>query len=70
MTTLMNTKQAAKATGLSAYELRRGYKLGLYPAIEIGMSSKNKRLRWNMKMLEEAIFRNMEQAARERAESI
>lgn len=30
---LINTKQAAELTGLSEYELRYGFKRGLYPAL-------------------------------------
>lgn len=33
---LISTKQAAELTGLSEYELRYGFKRGLYPALEVG----------------------------------
>lgn len=56
---LMTTAEAAEATGLSAYELRRGWKQGIYPAIEIGMGEKTNRLRWNMDALQEAIMKNL-----------
>ena len=53
MSRLLNTAEAAKAVGLSAYELRMGFKQGRYPAIEIGdEDSRVKRLRWNLDALE------------------
>lgn len=55
---LANTEEAAEFTGLSAFELRRGYKAGIYPAIAIGGGDK-KRLRWNLDILAEAIERQM-----------
>ena len=60
MNRLLNTQEAAKATGLSAYELRMGFKQGRYPAIEIGdEDSRVKRLRWNLDALEAAILRQL-----------
>ena len=56
---LVNTKEAAKATGLSEYELRRGFKAGKYPALVIGRNGERARLRWNLEMLKEAIVRLM-----------
>lgn len=41
---LISTKQAAELTGLSAYELRHGFKRGLYPALEVGRGSRRKSL--------------------------
>jgi hypothetical protein len=35
MSRLLNTAEAAKAVGLSAYELRMGFKQGRYPACMI-----------------------------------
>lgn len=52
---LINTKQAAELTGLSEYELRHGFKQGLYPALEIGRGSRRKSLRWDLEILQQAI---------------
>ena len=52
---LINTKQAAELTGLSEYELRYGFKRGLYPALEIGRGSRRKSLRWDQDILQQAI---------------
>ena len=52
---LINTKQAAELTGLSEYELRYGFKRGLYPALEIGRGSRRKSLRWDPDILQQAI---------------
>ena len=52
---LINTKQAAELTGLSAYELRHGFKKGLYPALEVGRGSRRKSLRWDPDILQQAI---------------
>ena len=51
---LICTKQAAELTGLSAYELRHGFKCGLYPALEVGRGSRRK-LRWDPDILQQAI---------------
>lgn len=56
---LMNTKQAAKATGLSEYELRRGWKEGKYPALVIGRGDERRRLRWNLEALQASILAQM-----------
>ena len=56
---LVTTKQAAKATGLSEYELRRGWKEGRYPALVIGSGDERRRLRWNLEALEAAIMAQM-----------
>lgn len=52
---LVCTKKAAELTGLSEYELRFGFKQGLYPALEIGMGSRRKSLRWDPDILQQAI---------------
>lgn len=39
---LICTKKAAELTGLSEYELRYGFKQGLYPALEVGRGSRQK----------------------------
>ena len=56
---LVTTKQAAEATGLSAYELRRGFLEGRYPALVIGRGDQRRRLRWNLEALEAAIREQM-----------
>lgn len=52
---LICTKKAAELTGLSEYELRYGFKQGLYPALEVGRSSRRKSLRWDPDILQQAI---------------
>ena len=52
---LISTKQAAALTGLSEYELRYGFKRGLYPALEVGRGSRRKSLRWDPDILRQAI---------------
>ena len=52
---LISTEKAAELTGLSAYELRNGFKRGLYPALEIGRGSRRKSLRWDADILQAAI---------------
>ena len=52
---LICTKKAAELTGLSEYELRHGFKQGLYPALEIGRGSRRKSLRWDPDILQQAI---------------
>lgn len=66
---LVSTKEAVKATGLSAWELRNGYKTGRYPAIEIGYGERAKRLRWNLDMLQAAIMRQMTENQQQRMDS-
>ena len=51
---LICTKKAAELTGLSEYELRYGFKQGLYPALEVGRGSR-KSLRWDPDILQQAI---------------
>lgn len=52
---LICTKKAAELTGLSEYELRYGFKRGLYPALEVGRGSRRKSLRWDPEVLQQAI---------------
>lgn len=52
---LINTRQASELTGLSEYELRYGFKQGLYPALEVGRGSRRKSLRWDPDILQQAI---------------
>jgi len=56
---LVTTKQAAEATGLSEYELRRGFLEGKYPALVIGRGDQRRRLRWNLEALQAAILKGM-----------
>ena len=56
---LVKTADASSATGRSEWELRRGFKAGIYPAIPIGRGENQKRLRWDLDMLEEAIRKQM-----------
>ena len=56
---LVTTKQAAEATGLSEYELRRGFLEGKYPALVIGRGDQRRRLRWNLEALHAAIMAQM-----------
>ena len=58
---LLTTEQAATATGLSAYELRVGFKNGKYPALVIGAGGKRPRLRWRLDLLIEAIEQAMQE---------
>jgi len=56
---LVTTEQASAMTGLSEWELRRGWKEGIYPAIQVGRGERSRRLRWNPEMLEQAIRERM-----------
>lgn len=56
---LVTTKEAAEATGLSEYELRRGFLEGKYPALVIGRGDQRRRLRWNLEALQAAILKEM-----------
>lgn len=47
----VGTKEAARMTGLSEYELRIGFKEGRYPALEIGRGNRRKSLRWDTDVL-------------------
>lgn len=57
---LVPTADASAATGLSAWELRRGFKEGIYPAILIGRGNRARRLRWDLDLLRAAIKQRME----------
>ena len=51
---LLTTEEAAAATGLSQYELRRGGKEGRYPVILCGAPrSKFRKQKWNLAALED-----------------
>lgn len=56
---LVTTAQASAATGLSEWELRRGYREGIYPAILIGRGESQRRLRWDIELLQETIRERM-----------
>jgi len=56
---LATTKEASAFCGLSEWELRRGYKEGIYPAILIGRGDRARRLRWDLELLQEAIRQKM-----------
>ena len=56
---LVTTKEAAEVTGLSEYELRRGFFEGKYPALVIGRGDQRRRLRWNLEALQTAILKGM-----------
>ena len=60
-TPVVTTKQASEDTGLSEWELRRGFKEGVYPAIIIGRGKQARRLRWDLEILHEAIRHRMEE---------
>ena len=61
---LATTKEASALTGLSEWELRRGYKAGEYPAILIGRGGRARRLRWDLELLQEQIRRRMMKGVR------
>lgn len=66
---LLSTEEAAAATGLSCYELRRGGKEGRYPVILCGSPSmKFRKQKWNLAALEEAIRNHMNSAERMNAD--
>ena len=52
---LVSTENAAKATGISVFELTRGYKEGRYPAIMIGKGGRGSKLRWDLDVLTNVI---------------
>ena len=60
MIVLVNTKKAAEDTGLSTYELRRGFLEGKYPALIIGRGDQRRRLRWDLEALHAAIRKEMQ----------
>lgn len=55
----LTTEKAAREVGLSAYELRLGFKEGRYPALEIGRGSRRRALRWDVDVLRAALEREM-----------
>ena len=57
---LVPTADASAATGLSEWELRRGFKEGEYPAILIGRGNRARRLRWDLDLLRAVIKQRME----------
>lgn len=65
----VSTNEAVKATHLTAWELRNGYKAGRYPAIEIGNGKRAKRLRWDLDLLQAAIRQQMEEGQKQRMNS-
>jgi len=61
---LLTTEEAAAATGLSMYELRRGGKEGRYPVILCGSPGmKFRKQKWNLEALEAAIRHQMDRNA-------
>lgn len=64
---LVTTKKAAEVTGLSAYELRRGFLEGKYPALVIGRGDQRRRLRWNLEALQTAILKEMQMNTSDRS---
>lgn len=53
---LLSTKEASEMFGISIYELRRGYREGIYPAIEMGSSENRfRKIKWRADLLEEAL---------------
>ena len=66
----MSTEKASEATGLSCFELRRGFKQGIYPALLIGTGGKRPRLRWRLDLLEAAIESEMLRRENEEVEAV
>lgn len=62
------TEAAARAVGLSEYELRTGFKEGRYPALEIGRGSRRRALRWDVDVLRAALEEQMRAPRDVRAE--
>ena len=59
---LLSTEEAAAATGLSQYELRKGGDEGRYPFILTGSpGNKFRKRKYNLEVLEMAIRQQMEQ---------
>ncbi len=55
----VNTREAARETGLSEYTLRQGFKQGLFPALEIGRGSRRRSLRWDLDVLQSRLQERM-----------
>lgn len=66
MSKYVNTETAARELGLSAYELRRGWKAGVYPALVIGTGAERPRLRWNLDAVQAAMAKASEVRRNER----
>ena len=64
----VGTEEAARAVGLSEYELRMGFKAGKYPALEIGRGSRRRALRWDLDVLRAALEEQMRAPRDVRAE--
>ena len=63
---LLTTEEAAAATGLTQYELRRGGKEGRYPVILCGSPGmKYRKQKWNLAALEDALRQQMEAVTNE-----
>ncbi|MDY5350093.1 MAG: hypothetical protein SPG80_11200 [Candidatus Ventricola sp.] len=62
------TEEAARAVGLSEYELRLGFREGKYPALEIGRGSRRRALRWDLDVLRAALEEQMRAPRDVRAE--
>ena len=57
----VNTREAARQTGLSEYELRHGFKEGRYPALEVGRGDRRRSLRWDVTVLKATLEARMTQ---------
>ncbi len=44
---------------MTRYQLIRGYKEGIYPAVQIGKGGRGSKLRWDLDLLQDAIKRKM-----------
>lgn len=64
----VGTEEAARAVGLSEYELRLGFREGKYPALEIGRGSRRRALRWDLDVLRAALEEQMRAPRDVRAE--
>lgn len=62
----VNTKSAARLTGLTEYELRMGFKQGRYPALEIGRGTRRRSLRWDVEKLVASISAQMSETQAQR----
>ena len=66
---LLSTKEVSEAIGMSEFELNRGFREGLYPALIVGNGGRGSKLRWDLDLLTEAIkkqmFANMEEQNRQ-----
>lgn len=55
----VNTREAARKTGLSEYTLRQDFKQGYFPALEIGRGSRRRSLRWDLDVLQARLQERM-----------